>query len=324
MNKRQIVKISYKNSNLKVNDYAICVDPQKDIYLTYKGEVIVGCNTGQIVKNFVSFSITKLSVDNIAFISVLNDVLRNEPNSYKRLSYSFGIRNIDVLDLAATRNVPVPIRENMLQMEKETSNLLTKALKFVQIYDSFNKEYKQSINSMNTSIENIRENMGLLTEEEFVEEFKNNLSSKMKRAIELTSSVRDMWGNKAGEWEFEAAGDFAIQIRRDIWLDKYINPKEYDFVYREYDDTLFIDNENTKQYKDIISKYHKELPTSCKLNEHLFLGDKNSLNYEAYYSIEYDKSKPKTKEYAKKLADSFCGIKKEKETKEHIEEEIER
>lgn len=294
MNKGQIVKIKYNDNNEKSipwSGYGICIDPNTNLYVLENGNLL---HDKSICPDYM--------------------------NGYqKRFEYNFR-RPFDTVEISATRNVPENIRIALTSMGKEVVYLIQERKRYDAFMEEHNKKYDEHKTNIQSSLKTIRSERGILTKDEFIEEFIKQLSPAVQRA--LKDGECRAYNGWDGKWNVRLYSN--IQIERSVWIDKYIG-NSYDFTYREYDGCLMIDKE-TKQYKQIMEKYHKELPVKDKPNEeYLTIGDKESLEYHENYIIPIDKSRPHTKAYAKELADKFCGVKKErKQELQKDEYEIER
>lgn len=220
-----------------------------------------------------------------------------------------GLRNrVRGMELAETRNVPETVREGLNDMLP----LLKAQLKDIIVFNKLKSDIAEKqdiIKQKQIKLgEQIRRANGTLTKEEFLRAFRDGLSPEVKRAID-DSTQRGYFGEREGEWEFNFY--VHIQMSRNVYIEKYARPS---FSYLEYDDTRQIssDAEKDPSYQAYMKKYRKELPVSQKIRDYLSLGDKNTLTYHGSYMVEIDPSKPFTKEYAEKLADKFCGIRREK------------
>lgn len=141
--------------------------------------------------------------------------------------------------------------------------------------------------------EDIAKAKGHLTTSEFIDEFKNNLSSEVKMEMEKRDYSVSVYNNHV------------IEIYRNKDIQKYF--RESSFTYEEYDGCIMMDTdaEKSKEYQGYIKKYRKPLSVKSKPREWLSLGDKDWLSYNCEYNIKIEPIL--TKEYAKKLAKDFCS-----------------
>ena len=141
--------------------------------------------------------------------------------------------------------------------------------------------------------EDIAKAKGHLTTSEFLDEFKNNLSSEVKMEMEKRDYSVSVYNNHV------------IEIYRNKDIQKYF--RESSFTYEEYDGCIMMDTdaEKSEEYQGYIKKYRKPLSVKSKPREWLSLGDKDWLSYNCEYNIKIESIL--TKEYAKKLAKDFCS-----------------
>lgn len=303
MNKGQIVKLTYTvkdywNGNKKFEGYGICINPEKNLFVA---EDMYMVNTERVS------------------VSPVPDMARQYVSG--RYPYGAGFREATVT-INATRNVPGETRTALTDMGLEALCLLNETKKYLEVKDKFEASIQNRTSKIEKDSKSIRENRGLLTKDEFLKEFMHDLSDPVKNAY-ANGGCRGYSGT-TGIWESNIYGN-RIDFHRSCWIDKYIGNK-YDFTYREYDGELSIRDE-TGQYKRIKEQYRRELPLKdAKLEDYLTVGDKESLEYQQYYRVEFDGNKPLTKAYAKELADKVCGISKTKkqEQKDDIDYDMEK
>ena len=201
--------------------------------------------------------------------------------------------NLDspVLQVSATRNVPSEIRAALEEALPKVI-AMDKAQEQIKTLDKRLKELNQEIGVDLPA--KIRSARGLLSRTEFVSEFMNNLTPDIRVALGSVST--QFFSND-------------LIIERSVDVEKWYRT-ENEICYQEYDGEMFIRDgaEKTKTYQDIVKKYSHPLPVKeCAVNEGLCFGDKSTLMYFCSYTISV--AKPLTKEYAKELADKFCGVK---------------
>ena len=214
------------------------------------------------------------------------------------------------VEVSATRNVPSALRKSLedglsayLDLEKKRKEL-----------DELTKEVNSLRKFVNETMPlECNKAKGYLSDREFIEEFKKNLSKPVKLELERCKRLNVGYGSYNG-----TPYDFCIfnynskelRIERNVHIDKYYRT-ENEMVYQEYDGCMQFHEgaEKTKTYKNYISKYSNPLPVKSKCEEYLELGDKDYLIYNCVYEIPL--TKPLTREYAKKLAEDFCDPKKD-------------
>lgn len=295
MNNGQIFKI--KNEKTGDSIYAICYSEKEKLFLDENG------------KHY------KLAYSDYAQKEMLYKYYNDTLPLRKDIMGSSNKDSMRDLTISPTRNVPQTIRDGLtacygyLRSEIKTAENVNK---LIENMNKCEEGYKEQLKKMT---EKYRTEEGILSNEDFIEAFKNSLSSSVKSAMN-NSTQRGYWSEE-GEWEFNTVKFVdthkisRIDLDRSVSIQKYATPS---FTYLEYDDTRCMrsDAAKTKEYQDYIKRYHRPLPVPAEMNEYLSLEDKNTLTYYASYRIELNKNKPLTKEYAKELADKFCGIKKER------------
>ena len=245
-----------------------------------------------------------IAIDENQILLENSKVVSTEENKY----YS------TTVEVSATRNVPPDLRKSLedglsayLDLEKKCKKL-----------DELTKEVNSLRKFVNETMPlECNKAKGYLSDREFIEEFKKNLSKPVKQELERCKrlnvgygSYRDDNGTPYDFYIFSYNGKEHLTAARNVDIDKYYR-KENEMVYQEYDGTMQFHSgaEKTKTYKNYISKYSNPLPVKSKCDEYLELGDKDYLIYNCVYRIPLDK--PLTQEYAKKLAEDFCDPKKD-------------
>lgn len=185
------------------------------------------------------------------------------------------------------------VKETSTRLPEETRTLLKNWYKlYLKKEEVIKKENELDRQMRMIGEKELANSMGLLSRNEFMKEFIQNLP------IHLRYEVEDM---------------FSIELYEntlDIECNKYIEKffREGSFVYEEYDGTIqFItDCEKDKNYQSYIKKYKRILPIKMKPDIYLSLGDKDWLTCCTNYRIEI--KKPLTKAYAKELAIKFSNV----------------
>ena len=284
MNKKQIVKVSYMTRTPQkqkeydvVEKYGIVIDEDRILLEDTK----VAC----------------LKEDKLGTLCNTDSPKMNLETPVKILGYELS-RNFQV---SATRNVHPDIRAALEQ--SYTS--------FVR-YEVLWKQLIKIQNEANTFMENIetlpsvvREARGIMSGSEFANAVYDNLTDKIKYAMNKGSRKRDYYRDyPAYKIDYDSYNK-TIEIRLEVDIDKYF--RKASFIYEKYDGTIcFADNaQNDPNYKKILKEYSSPLPVKQKPAEGLSVGgDKDFLSYYCIYRIKADK--PMTKEYAKKIANDFC------------------
>lgn len=168
---------------------------------------------------------------------------------------------------------------------------------YYQAYTKFQEEkerYQRAIEPLQKIIKGINKDtltqaMGLLTEEDFIQEFMKNLPSVVEFGLQ--------------EFSFEIYNGI-LNIEKRVDIQKYFKPCS--FVFEEYDRTLQFttDCERDKNYQMYIKKYQCLVPgVKTKPHVYLSLGDKDWLSCTTSYDIPL--TKPFTAAYAKELSKKF-------------------
>lgn len=313
MNKRQIYKVHYKQQwgGKESTCYGICIDNE---HLLLEDMTLLLAEKNQISRpiiqnnGYYSSIAAHLDKSQYMFLS-LQEMSIKAPNATDALSE---------VDVNATRNVPGKIREalegayesvsKMLKMEEKLNKLLIEYL-----------EERGKLNDQVIDVPEIcRASRGTITQEEFAEVFKENLSDEVRYACDH-SAVKG-YNGMAGNYNISmVAGGQVLHISREVDIEKWATPS-YSFL--EYDDTRQLDrNLDSKAYDADLKKYSRPLPVKAQIHESLNLGDKNYLSYYGGYNIQLKSGKELTAEYAKELAEKFCGIDRTLESDEEEEEE---
>lgn len=245
---------------------------------------------GQIVK-----VTRKEEKDTITLLGVIlneSDVMTEKGNIWRMGTRKYSNTTVEV---SATRNVNPDVRKILTEMY----DLHYQIIKLEHQRDNLNRMITETRASLSKTPDKIIKAYGLLTYNEFIDEFYNNLSSYMKSQM------------KAFGYKMDAPCGIGyhssnINIGREESIQKYC--RKASFVYEEYDGTIHMCSKKEcsqdPSYNSIFARYSHKLPTKYNMEETLSLGDKDWLIYSAMYSIEV--TKPRTKEYAKELAIKFC------------------
>lgn len=304
MNKKQICKINYSDKPswekgpIDHESYGICLG--NDIFLLEDGKVID--THGKRMSRNTAFK-TREYIEDMAV-----PVIPKDNRSWYDLA---------IADASATRNVPSEIREAMEKAYDAVDKMIRMQAKYEKMQEMFLKDMKEQNSAVKEMPAACRQARGTLTKEEFAKAFYEALPQSIKNEME-NCWQRGYSGSYEGDYKVSMYNN--IQIERSVWFDKWAKPS-YSFL--EYDDTrMIIDNpEKDPNYVRDLKKYSRPLSVPQKIEEHITIGDKNSLEYHGSYYVKVDPGKELTKDYAQKLADEFSGRKK---TKEHRNEDYER
>lgn len=293
MNKKQIMKISYCRKRLySNNDKSECYG----IYLGDNKLLLEDLSIIDLFKNIVSRPITDIDEyyikNNYGYVSRIEEYGRTE--------------NLTAINITATRNVPVEIRKGLEKAYESVDKILKMDRKLDKIHEEYRNEMEIQMGLIKDIPKICRDSRGILTNNEFLEEFEKNLSFQVT--------------NKMEENEYKAyiyALPTKIYIEREVMIEKWASPS---YSYLEYDDTRQVNRDyDPEAYDKDLKTYSKPLPVEGKITESMSLGDKNWLIYSGGYVI--DVNKPLTKEYAKELAEKFCGTKTLNNEKDEEEDE---
>ena len=201
-------------------------------------------------------------------------------------------------NVSRARNVPAEIRKELLEMGTLYHKKKKLLEKYKKIQEDYNKQFIEIDSGYGKCAEAIRNIKGVLTEEEFAEEFYQALPDKTRKEMEY-------YGYAVQEPTGICYKDGNLYISREKLLMKYCRNVPY--VYEEYDGSLFMidDAEKDATYQKTLKEASKPLTTKMKIRECLFPGDKLSIWYSGTYEIEVKKGL--TKEYAKELAKKFAA-----------------
>lgn len=208
------------------------------------------------------------------------------------------------VDVPGTRKKTKQMVKKIPINNKQIGNILRKSysshLKIDQIMEQIEKlkeqryvEYLVCAETSNT----ILKVLGYLKTDEFIDEFKSNLSSMVRGAIEDYKYIISI--NRKMD------NTYTIDIARDEDIIKYF--RSASFIYEEYDGTIFLadDYEHDKEYQSYLNRYKETLPIKKKPDE-LYLsvgGDKDWLSCHTIYHLNVMEL---TQNTARKLAIEFC------------------
>lgn len=302
MSKKQIVKITYPENRCYTTYTGYGIDCGNGEYLTDRGDVI---------------DVERYRLSDLA---ILKDINMSKSSS----SLSFPIKDFIIKN---TRNVPSEIRSIL---ESAMTNYLTYT-KYMSEIKELEKKAREFLINKEILQEKIFAAKGLLTSNQFLQEFRDSLSATVQYELDNGTSNQGYY-QKEGSWKLKinSLRNPMLLIERDVLIEKYF--RKSTFTYEEYDGEIFLTEnaEKTKAYQNYLRKFRKELSlTGCELKDNLSAG--GSLWYHGEYEIPLPKEL--TKESAKALAEKVCGIKRvqvqakpneNKSTTEEPEEEYER
>ncbi len=191
------------------------------------------------------------------------------------------------------QNVSYVENPKVLRVLKNAVSAQERYEKIEEKINALKAERYEALKIVGNISEDIAKAKGHLTTSEFIDEFKNNLSSEVKMEMEKRDYSVSVYNNHV------------IEIYRNKDIQKYF--RESTFTYEEYDGCIMMDTdaEESEEYQGYIRKYRKPLSVKSKPREWLSLGDKDWLSYNCEYNIKIEPIL--TKEYAKKLAKDFCS-----------------
>lgn len=304
MRPKQICKVSYDVRNYRdetvrsFQGYGVCINDH--CFLLEDGKYLI-CNEGKRPVEYNSLFTFN------AYNGSENVRLTESP--------CFTGVCIAELSIGATKNVPASIRTSMEEAGEATIKMIKMEQKFSEMRTEYVKQMKEQKNYIENMPAVVRGERHELSLNEFRDKFYEALSEDVKYA--MRNATQRGYNGMCGEYEVEINSD-SIQISRDVWIEKYATPS---FTYLEYDDTrCFISGaEKTEEYQSYIKNYSRPLPVKAEMKSYLSLEDKNSLECHNFYVIPLDHKKRLTEDYAKSLADKFCGVTREREEKEDLE-----
>lgn len=208
------------------------------------------------------------------------------------------------VDVPGTRKKTKQMVKKIPINNKQIGNILRKSysshLKIDQIMEQIEKLKEQRYVAYSICAETsnaILKVLGYLKTDEFIDEFKSNLSSMVRGAIEDYKYIISI--NRKMD------NTYTIDIARDEDIIKYF--RSASFIYEEYDGTIFLadDYEHDKEYQSYLNRYKETLPIKKKPDE-LYLsvgGDKDCLSCHTIYHLNVMEL---TQNTARKLAIEFC------------------
>lgn len=200
---------------------------------------------------------------------------------------------IGLVSKSRFQNVSYVENPKVLRVLKNAVSAQERYEKIEEKINALKAERYEALKIVGNISEDIAKAKGHLTTSEFIDEFKNNLSSEVKMEMEKRDYSVSVYNNHV------------IEIYRNKDIQKYF--RESTFTYEEYDGCIMMDTdaEESEEYQGYIRKYRKPLSVKSKPREWLSLGDKDWLSYNCEYNIKIEPIL--TKEYAKKLAKDFCS-----------------
>lgn len=190
-----------------------------------------------------------------------------------------------VLNIGHARGVSVETKQTLKQLYDGYRELAKNASMFCMARMTF--EGSRAKFRRLTTFAN--EKQGLLSLEEFANEFEANLSDEIyAETKKIACEKKDFYGNCV-PFETIAYKD-RIEIRRTVCACKT-------------SDEIF-DLERSETGRNYLSEYGVELAVKHDCDKRLFIGQGNAVFCSVTYTIPIEKAL--TKQYAKELADSFC------------------
>lgn len=183
----------------------------------------------------------------------------NDPDSTFFYRSNYHDSGMPCVTAATTRNVPPEIR----------SVLENKYSDFVEFFKTRNalRETMAALEEIEKSLQNTKTDIdkasGILSKEEFVEAFIQNLSGDMQ--YDLKHQIeKDASGEIAGLWNIAVTpGHYGLlRIVRKLQVAKHVNEGDYDFLRHGYNGALSIETGGSKDYQTLLDKYCQKLDCS--------------------------------------------------------------
>lgn len=272
--------------NLKVGDI-------KQFELAMGGKVVTGIWCGQLRYNTQSPFI--LTLDG-AYIPI-------QPNTLK--------------DAKAVRLNP-EIRANLeaVAMDiKEAHQLCVQQIKLSQQILKLTAQVTNMEQKAGNKMKAVRKSIGVMSPSEFGEYIKSKIPRELQQKFEFHSS-KDRWDYRKRdyriEYELDRDGVFEFCAVKTYALDKYASPDKYQFLYEEYDRTLFV-NEKHPDYATTLKKLRGEdIPIKNRVgglidSSTMWLADKDFLHYTHRIGVQAN-IKKFSRDEANKLLEKFISI----------------
>ena len=161
------------------------------------------------------------------------------------------------------------------------------------------KEELKELNNKNAVLNSdVSKSFGLVTKKEFIEIFEKHLPESLRREMKEKDYRISNYNYNAFNSTFNS-----ITIERECDIEKW---HESCMVYREYDDTAYLDTsspEASKLAKKYVNHYSKPLSVKAKVDSRLELGDKRWLILDEEYTLRV---KECTEAEAIRLAEEFA------------------
>lgn len=145
---------------------------------------------------------------------------------------------------------PGTLRETKIssvRIDKDLRTALEKVcdakIKQKAFLDRFWKEKTRHEDAVESSLKALKEHSGELTRREFMEE--------VERLFREKYPATGSWCRRYFSWDSVSDKTFSVRQSQDV--EKYANPENYSFIYREYDNTLHI-NSSVKGYKEFCER----------------------------------------------------------------------
>lgn len=208
--------------------------------------------------------------------------------------------------------------ESGVEVSAEITNLLELMKERYERADDLSIQWKKLTERIDSDVKSmcelgnkIYQLKGVIGEEEFLDEFENNLTSEFKEQLNPKSYKEkilvDLYPND--EWRTK---ETYMEIKHFVVIDTWYT-KENEILQPMWRDcpTFKKGAEKTELWKKYIEENTRRLPAKgCDIEETLALY-MGSLTYVCKYTIPMEDYRPLTKEYAKELANKFCGEDKE-------------
>lgn len=205
---------------------------------------------------------------------------------------------LDKSNVKIARNVPDEVRKSFDNMAAIWKKREKTVKKFAELQHEYNKTINDLQEQHRCAVNNLRSVRGFLSKSDFCDVFYDSLLRSVR--LDMASKGYDI-DTPVGVLYND---DEYLYISKSHIVQKYF--RHASFLEEEYDGCIFMVDgaENYQEYQEILKRHSSPLNVKFEFNEHLFMGDKDSLCYSAYYKIPIKKNL--TKEYAKELAAEFC------------------
>lgn len=208
--------------------------------------------------------------------------------------------------------------ESGVEVSAEITNLLELMKERYERADDLSIQWKKLTERIDSEVKSMYElgnkiyqQKGVIGEEEFFDEFENNLTSEFKEQLNPKAGKEKILVGFYPNDEWCTKETF-MEIKHFVVIDTWCT-KENEIIQpicRDFP-TFKKGAEKTELWKKYIEENTRRLPAQgCDIEETLALY-MGSLTYVCKYTVPLEDYRPLTKEYAKELANKFCGEDKE-------------